>query len=107
MRDINNFALYFSRAPIPFSQITSEDNQEKNRPPLAHRHIGLYGYRVHSLKRLARKDSTSMEKVEMLEQLRALWYGERIIVSDAVTSHGFSIDTKEDLEKAKVYFASL
>ncbi len=107
VRDMNDFALYFSRAPIPFNRSASNSNQDRDRSLNAFRHIGLYGYRVHCLKRLARKDSISMENMEMLEQLRALWYGERIIVSDAVTSPGLSIDTKEDLEKAKHYFASL
>ena len=107
VRDANNFALYFSRSPIPFNRITSKTKQNIDLPASAARHIGLYGYRVGALTRLARKDSCPIENQEMLEQLKALWYGERIIVSDAATPSGPGIDTFKDLEKARMYFASL
>ena len=91
VRDTNNFALYFSRSPIPFNQITPKTTQNIELPANAVRHIGLYGYRVRSLKRLARKDSCSIENLEML----------------AAVSPGPGIDTLKDLENARMYFASL
>jgi 3-deoxy-manno-octulosonate cytidylyltransferase (CMP-KDO synthetase) len=91
--DRDDFALYFSRAPIPFVR--------RDCPPApAWRHVGLYVYRRESLLRLAALPPTAMERAEALEQLRALEYGIRIkAVETAYDSIG--VDTPEDLERAR------
>ncbi len=91
--DRDDFALYFSRAPVPFIRV--------NCPPApAWRHIGLYVYRRECLLRLAALPPTEMERSEALEQLRALEYGIRIkAVETEFDSIG--VDTPEDLARAR------
>ena len=69
------------------------------------RHIGLYAYRVKYLKDVLRQDSVPLEQAEKLEQLRALWNGDSILVCDAVQAPGPGVDTLADLEKAILYFS--
>lgn len=89
--DQSGAALYFSRSPIPASR-------DGSVPPDARRHIGLYAYRVHCLRRLAATPVAPPERAERLEQLRALWLGCRIAVADAVVAPPRGVDTPEDLE---------
>jgi 3-deoxy-manno-octulosonate cytidylyltransferase (CMP-KDO synthetase) len=91
--DREDFALYFSRAPIPFVR--------RDCPAAAAwRHVGLYVYRRDCLLRLAALPPTAMERSEALEQLRALEYGIRIkAVETAFDSIG--VDTPEDLERVR------
>src|SRR5690606_26745728 len=70
-------ALYFSRAPIPWSR-----DGDRAEPP--RRHVGLYAYRVRDLKALSAEPPCALEIAERLEQLRALWLGMRIVVADSV-----------------------
>lgn len=84
-------ALYFSRAPIPFSR----DGTFLQ----AYQHIGVYGYRVRFLKELVALHPPIIEQTEELEQLRVLWYGKTIraeFIQDAVHP---GVDTPEDLIK--------
>lgn len=87
------FALYFSRAPIPFGRDASTAD-------LGRAHIGLYVYRRDVLLRLARLAPTPLECVEALEQLRALEHGIRIKV---VETHyeSIGVDTADDLERVR------
>ena len=101
VRDEENFALYFSRAPIPFRDKRFLGLDE----PESFRHIGLYAYRVGALKRLAKREPTVLEGLEQLEQLRALWSRELIIVCDAKVAPGPGVDTLADLERATRYFS--
>lgn len=97
----DGFALYFSRAPIPFRR-DPESADEVAKPK---RHVGLYGYRRDSLLKLASLPSTPLERCEMLEQLRALESGMRIKVSEiARATQG--VDTAEDLEKVRAILES-
>ena len=91
--DREDFALYFSRAPIPFAR--------RGCPPAqAWRHVGLYVYRRACLLRLAALPPTDMERSEALEQLRALEHGIRIkAVETAFDSVG--VDTAEDLGRVR------
>jgi 3-deoxy-manno-octulosonate cytidylyltransferase (CMP-KDO synthetase) len=91
--DAEGYALYFSRAPIPYAR--------PGCPPApAWRHIGLYVYRRECLLRLARLPQTPLERAEALEQLRALEHGIRIRVVE--TAHdSIGVDTAEDLEAAR------
>jgi 3-deoxy-manno-octulosonate cytidylyltransferase (CMP-KDO synthetase) len=91
--DRNGWALYFSRAPIPWPR----DGDE----PRARRHLGLYAYRVGALKAISAAAPCALEEIERLEQLRALWLGLRIIVADAVEPPSPHVDTEEDLAKVR------
>ena len=87
--DSKGFALYFSRAQIPF-------DRDKNLPIQRFAHIGLYVYKINALKRFASLKSTPLELTEKLEQLRALESGMKIIC--VKTEKAFpGIDTPEDL----------
>jgi len=96
--DKAGFSLYFSRAPIPWDRDLLNDGI-KALPigivPL--RHIGIYAYRVAYLRRYAHMQPCPLEQAEQLEQLRALWYGERIHVAQAAQRPGPGVDTEEDL----------
>ncbi|MCW9025555.1 MAG: 3-deoxy-manno-octulosonate cytidylyltransferase [Gammaproteobacteria bacterium] len=101
IRDSKDFALYFSRAPIPWSR-----GHFDQTPPvmpkdtsLYHRHIGLYGYRASYIRNYINSEHIQLEATESLEQLRALWHGDRIIVPVAKEIPGPGVDTKADLEK--------
>ncbi len=89
--DSRGYALYFSRAPIPWPR----DGQ---MPPFVRRHVGIYAYRVSALSAIASSSQCELEKTERLEQLRALWLGHRIVVSDAVEPPPIGVDTQQDLE---------
>jgi 3-deoxy-manno-octulosonate cytidylyltransferase (CMP-KDO synthetase) len=91
--DQNGFALYFSRAVIPFPR-------EKNVGVRYFQHIGIYAFRKQALLDFYRLPMKSLEASEKLEQLRYLEFGKRIKMVE--TSHiGIGIDTPEDLEKAR------
>jgi len=91
--DRDGYALYFSRAPIPYTRAGCP-------PAPAWRHIGLYVYRRECLLRLTALPPTAMERAEALEQLRALEHGVRIKAIE--TRHdSVGVDTPEDLERVR------
>jgi 3-deoxy-manno-octulosonate cytidylyltransferase (CMP-KDO synthetase) len=97
--DRGGFALYFSRAPIPYTR-----DPRGGWPPL-YKHIGLYAYRRSVLLVLASLEPTPLERAESLEQLRALEHGIRIkAVETAYDSIG--VDTPEDLQQVRRLFAT-
>lgn len=91
--DVEGNALYFSRAPVPY---------ERNPPAPTLRHIGIYGYRRTTLIQLAALPETDLERVEGLEQLRALANGIRIrvLLHDSARP---GVDTPEDLQRVENY----
>ena len=91
--DANGNALYFSRAPIPYPR----DDIYKNKIQ-AHRHIGIYAYRVGFLKQYANLAVTELEKIESLEQLRVLHHGYKIGVTITQNAPASGVDTQEDLD---------
>jgi len=92
--DRAGFALYFSRAPIPYAR-----DPRGGWPPL-YRHIGVYAYYRSALLVLASLEPTPLERTESLEQLRALEHGIRIkAVETAYDSIG--VDTPADLEAVR------
>jgi len=100
--DYNNFALYFSRSPIPFVR-DARTNLEKIQRCEIYKHIGLYVYRRESLLRFTELAPTDLEKAEKLEQLRMLEHGFKIKV--VVTDYeNLAVDTPEDLERARYYY---
>jgi 3-deoxy-manno-octulosonate cytidylyltransferase (CMP-KDO synthetase) len=105
VRDQNNLALYFSRAPIPCSRSNAKNEGGGIHWSIIRRHIGLYAYRVNYLKDFLHQDPVPLEQAEKLEQLRALWNGNSILVCDAVQAPGPGIDTLADLEEAILYFS--
>lgn len=92
VRDRDGFSLYFSRAPIPWARDKSRDDCRA-----CYRHVGLYAYRVGYLKAFAQSSSCDLERIENLEQLRALWRGDRIHVDVARKPPGRGVDTAADL----------
>jgi 3-deoxy-manno-octulosonate cytidylyltransferase (CMP-KDO synthetase) len=99
--DRAGYALYFSRAPIPWDRdacAAGERSLPQAQDSGALRHIGLYAYRAGFLRAYARMEPSPLENVERLEQLRALWHGEHIHVVEAVTHPGPGVDTEEDLK---------
>ncbi|MBZ0184568.1 MAG: 3-deoxy-manno-octulosonate cytidylyltransferase [Melioribacteraceae bacterium] len=96
--DYNNFALYFSRSPIPFVR-DAKSNLERIKSVDIYKHIGLYVYRRDALLKFTSLEPTDLEQIEKLEQLRMLENGFKIkIVTTEYDT--ISVDTKEDLEKA-------
>jgi len=93
--DKDNFALYFSRAPIPFSRLRAPDSGLRT-----YKHLGLYIYRKEFLAKLIQLEPSPLEKIEGLEQLRVLENGYKIkVVETKYDSVG--VDTPGDLEKVK------
>lgn len=91
--DRSGWALYFSRAPIPWPR--------DGGIPAVRRHVGLYAYRAGGLKTISAAPPCALEETERLEQLRALWLGLKIIVADAVEPPSPHVDTEEDLLKVR------
>jgi len=93
-------ALYFSRAPIPWDRdgATAGVVSQKSFSG-ARRHVGIYGYRVGALLRLAALEPSPLEQREKLEQLRALENGIEIRVADSVEPPGPDVNTAADLER--------
>ncbi len=94
-------ALYFSRAPIPFSR----DPQKYQAK--CFRHIGMYAYKSGFLKEFSKLAPAPIEEAESLEQLRAMWYGYtiQVLITDAAPPPG--VDTTEDLERVRQVFKKL
>ncbi len=103
--DRDNFALYFSRAPIPYARDAFVQGGKTIPDGLPiYRHIGLYAYRARFLRTFPTLLAPAMESFEALEQLRALWHGFRIVVlvTDATPAPG--VDTPEDLVRVRALF---
>ena len=102
VRNIENFALNFSRAPTPWAR--DEFAQNPKVWPMQtsyYRHIGLYAYRAGFVKRYVAWPECELERLEKLEQLRVLWHGERILVEQALCDAGLGVDTLEQLEQVR------
>lgn len=95
--DNNGFALYFSRASIPWDRdLYKQGLSAVTQQSAVYRHIGMYGYRVSFLKQYEDMDITPLERAESLEQLRALCYGIKIHMSVIDEPPGHGVDTPED-----------
>jgi 3-deoxy-manno-octulosonate cytidylyltransferase (CMP-KDO synthetase) len=95
-------ALYFSRAPIPWSRdafAAGRDHLPAGLP--ARRHVGLYAYRAGFLRRFPHLPATPLEQHESLEQLRALAHGFGIVVIELPGALPPGVDTTDDLERVR------
>ncbi|MCX5708423.1 MAG: 3-deoxy-manno-octulosonate cytidylyltransferase [Candidatus Omnitrophica bacterium] len=97
VKDKNDFALYFSRSPIPFLARNSDITA-----PVYYKHIGLYGYSKDFLFTYKNMAPSCLERTEKLEQLRILEDGYKIKVIET-KYNTIGVDTPEDLEKVKEY----
>src|SRR4030042_918509 len=100
--DKEGFAIYFSRAPIPFHRdewkSLSEIRNSKFEIRNSYKHIGIYSYRREVLLSLANMQPTELEKAEKLEQLRALENGMKIKVKETFFET-YGVDAPKDIER--------
>jgi 3-deoxy-manno-octulosonate cytidylyltransferase (CMP-KDO synthetase) len=96
--DKDNFAIYFSRSPIPFSCGSEQFDIFK--------HLGIYAYRKHFLERFASLPRGRLETIEELEQLRAMEHGYRIKVVET-RYDSKEVDRPEDIEKIEMVLSML
>ena len=100
--DARKMALYFSRAPIPWWRDGQADGGFKSLPsPAPLRHVGIYGYRAGFLRLFPQLPPAPIEKMESLEQLRAMWHGHPIAVHITPEAPGPGVDTPEDLARVR------
>ena len=102
--DKDGYVLYFSRSVIPYDRDQFMQLEDTSKAQLADtylRHIGIYAYRAGFIKQYVQWAPTQLENLEKLEQLRVLWYGERIHVELAKEVPAVGVDTAEDLEKVR------
>lgn len=97
VRDNNGFALYFSRAAIPFLRDPADATTQSS---LVRQHVGVYAYSPRALREWVSLPPHPLEIVERLEQLRPLAHGLRIAVADVPAAPEGGIDTEEDLVRA-------
>lgn len=104
--DQRGYALYFSRAPIPWARDQFQGWQQALPASMPqgvdyHRHIGIYGYRVAFLHQYVQWPAAPLERAESLEQLRAMWNGVPIKVAPALESPPAGVDTQADLARVR------
>ncbi|MGE6224399.1 3-deoxy-manno-octulosonate cytidylyltransferase [Aeromonas media] len=103
--DKDGYALYFSRASIPWDR----DRFAKSHDQIGshyQRHIGIYAYRAGFIQRYVDWAPSALEQIEALEQLRVLWYGEKIHVAQALEAPPVGVDTQSDLDKVRALLAN-
>ncbi len=96
--DRHGYALYFSRARIPFPR-------DREAPPRTWQHAGLYAYRTDFLQRFVELEQTEAERAESLEQLRALEHGFRIRVALIEDWESVPVDVPEDVARVEAALA--
>ncbi|MFK7730061.1 MAG: 3-deoxy-manno-octulosonate cytidylyltransferase [Pseudomonadales bacterium] len=107
--DEKKSALYFSRAPIPVCRDEPLSSTDSVLPEqlVAHRHLGIYAYRVGFLNKFVHWPEHPLEQCEKLEQLRALAHGVTIHVEPSCCTIPAGVDTEEDLNSVDRYLRSL
>jgi 3-deoxy-manno-octulosonate cytidylyltransferase (CMP-KDO synthetase) len=101
--NVEGYALYFSRAVIPWDRDEFAEKSKLSKIDLPQnsaylRHIGMYAYRAKTLKQYSSLQSIPLEQTESLEQLRALYYGIKIIVGETDKQPGHGVDVLSDLK---------
>ncbi|EGQ9598720.1 3-deoxy-manno-octulosonate cytidylyltransferase [Vibrio parahaemolyticus] len=102
--DKRGYAMYFSRATIPWDRDNFAKQDKAIVNPLM-RHIGIYAYRAGFINTYVNWAPSALEQIECLEQLRVLWYGEKIHVAVAKEAPAAGVDTPEDLEAIRAIVA--
>lgn len=105
--DKHGYALYFSRAPIPYPRDAFAAGADIPAGLPVFRHIGIYAYRAAFLKSYSSLPPAGIETFEALEQLRALWHGYRIGVAVTPDAPASGVDIAEDLERVRKIFSEL
>lgn len=103
--DARGLALTFSRAPLPWWRDGYADGIRALPDPAPLRHVGIYSYRCRFLRAFPGLPQAPVERLEALEQLRALWHGHRIAVHVSGAAPAPGVDTPEDLERVRRLFA--
>lgn len=107
--DRAGYAMYFSRAPIPYARDAYADGRREGVLPeslAVFRHIGLYAYKASFLHAYAQLAVSPVEQAESLEQLRAMWHGYRISVAVTTNAPATGVDTPEDLARVRALLAA-
>ncbi len=94
------YALYFSRATIPWDRERFAESLQSIGDQFQ-RHLGIYAYRAGFIRRYVEWAPCPLEQIELLEQLRVLWYGEKIHVAPAKAIPAVGVDTEEDLNRVR------
>ncbi|MBM3356851.1 MAG: 3-deoxy-manno-octulosonate cytidylyltransferase [Betaproteobacteria bacterium] len=103
--DDDGYALYFSRAPIPYARDAYARGIRAVPAGLpVYRHLGIYAYRAAFLKRFTALPAAAIERFEALEQLRALAHGYRVHVAVTRRAPHPGVDTPADLERVRSRF---
>ncbi|QLK60642.1 3-deoxy-manno-octulosonate cytidylyltransferase [Enterobacteriaceae bacterium Kacie_13] len=100
VRNAQGYAMYFSRAAIPWERERFALSKETIGDVFL-RHIGIYAYRAGFIRQYVKWEPSELEHIELLEQLRVLWYGEKIHVGVAKAIPSVGVDTPEDLERVR------
>jgi len=104
--DVHGYALYFSRAPIPYHRDAFAQSQDLPEGMLVYRHVGIYAYRASFLHAYANLTPAPIEQYEVLEQLRAMWHGYKISVSVVNEAPATGVDTHDDLALVRKIISS-
>ena len=104
--DALGYAMYFSRAPIPYPRDAFAQSQGLPSGLAVYRHVGIYAYRASFLHAYANLTPAPIEQYEALEQLRAMWHGYKISVSVVNKAPAMGVDTHDDLELVRKIIAS-
>jgi len=108
LTDQKGYAMYFSRATIPYDRERFYNQETPSIGDFYLRHIGIYAYRAGFIQEYVTWPASELEKIESLEQLRVLWQGEKIHVAVAQSRTPVEgVDTPEDLAKAREFAAQL
>lgn len=100
--DEQGYALYFSRAVVPWDrEAFAVTTGALPAGAMHYRHIGLYAYRAGFIRAYVSWPPCAIERMEMLEQLRALWHGHRVRVDIAREKPGPGVDTEKDVEQVE------
>jgi len=99
--DAGGLALTFSRAPLPWWRDGFASGIHALPDPAPLRHVGIYSYRCRFLRAFPALAQAPLERIEALEQLRALWHGHRIAVHVSGAAPAPGVDTPEDLERVR------
>jgi len=95
------YAIYFSRATIPWVRQEDSSGLADIAVDVVRRHLGIYAYRSSYIQQFAARSPCELERQEKLEQLRAMWHGEKIACAKATEVPGPGVDSEADLLRVR------